>query len=121
MDQSIPGRKSRINALAFRNVIVALMEGTPYTYAELAEVSGLADKTVRGLLLPFRQRPRMVRIGAWQEDRIGRANTPAFTWGSEPDAPRRAVSARVRRAQYRARQKMLRMIHATTGPRSEPA
>lgn len=115
MDQSVPGKKSRINALAYRNVIAALMEGVPYTYAELAELSGLADKTVRGLLLPFRQRPRMVRIGAWQEDRNGRMNTPAFTWGSEPDAQRRPVSARERRAQYRSRQKMLRVIHATAG------
>ena len=113
-EQSQPGRKVRTNALAVRNLILALMEG-PHTYLELAEVSGLHDKTVRQFLIPFRKTPRLVRIGEWHEDVRGYSTRPAFVWGSGPDAKRTPLSSAERSRRSRERVKTLKLHKTLAG------
>jgi hypothetical protein len=104
-EQSIPGKKTRINALSYKNLFLTLMEG-PHTYKELAEETGLAVYTIRTFMTAFRKSPRLVRIAEWHEDVRGYQTTPAFQWGTKPDAKRTPLSNAERQRLCRQRKKI---------------
>lgn len=119
MKWETPGAKSRVNPMAFRLLIAALMEG-PHTYYDLAEASGLSMPTVRRWLLPFRKTTagvrRSVHLAEWHDDPRGYPTRPAFAWGDKPDARRVPINGAERQRRVRAKQAVLRGIQRTAGP-----
>jgi hypothetical protein len=105
MKWEVPGKQSRTNPLAIRNVIEALMTA-PHTYHELVDASGLHNQTVRKLLVPFRKAPRLVYIAAWHPDARGYPTRPAFSWGAKPDAKRQPLTNAERQRRVRERKKI---------------
>lgn len=121
MNPAIPGRYTRVGPLAIRLLLEALMAG-PHTYAELTEACGLSRTTLCRWLTAWRRpaqgMPRRVYIAEWETDPNGRRNTPAFAWGSKPDAkpaPVNGAERQRRRRQRAARERQLRTIRALAG------
>ena len=121
MNQAIPSSKVRVGPLALVLMINAL-QAAPHTYVELADACGLHHTTLRRWLGQFRKPtrgcPRLVHIAVWEEDRHGRRNTPAFAWGSAPDAKRQpATNSERQRAvrQRRQRAAQVSFMHALAG------
>jgi len=95
MRQEIPCRRVLVGPVAVVLLINALVEG-PHTYADLVESTGFHRCTLARWLAQFRKPtggyPKLVRIAEWHVDSLGRFNTPAFAWGSKPDAKRKPLS-----------------------------
>ena len=119
MNQTVPSKRNRINAIALRNLVHALMQG-PHDYYQLPEITGLSHSTIRRWLTPWRHQssgvPRLVHVAAWHEDERGYLSRPAFAYGpNKPNAAPAGKPAAERKRQYRARLKMQAMIQATAG------
>lgn len=93
-------RPIRINALAFANLVTALIDGD-YTMRELADVSGLAIATVRRYVNAL-HKLHAVHVSGWDQDDCGRYRAAQYTIGEGVDvkkpapAPQREKSARWR-------------------------
>lgn len=80
----------------------------PTSSAELREITGLADSSVRLWLRAMQAAPvRTVRIAGWHDHR-----TPLFAMGSGPDAKRPPVQSTAQRAK---RKRLRRISRALTG------
>ena len=117
MIQTTPSRNKRINAVALRNLVAALMSG-PHDYYELAEITGLSHSTIRRWLAPWRHRsttvpllgevPVLVHIAEWHEDPRGVLARPAFALKRNGrDVPQPFTAAAERKRKTRARQRAL--------------
>lgn len=87
--------------MSYAKLIRALVE-IPMTVAELVEETGYYPTTVRAYLKALRKE-KLVYITGYHEDKYGRNNTPAFSFGvKKKDAPRtpkcRATRVRAERA-----------------------
>ena len=106
MNPAVPSKKVRVGPLAVALMIHALQEA-PQTYEELSTACGLHHTTLRRWLPAFRLKrkglDRLVYISEWREDKNGRRNTPAFSWGALTDAKSVPVSDTERKAKYRQR------------------
>lgn len=119
MNQATPSKRNRIEAVALRNLIWALMNG-PHDYYELAEITGLSRSTIRRWLTPWRHQtkpiPRLVHIAEWHEDSRGYLTRPAFAFKiNGMDAKPAGTPAAERKRQYRARLRQRAMLQATAG------
>lgn len=69
-----------------RNAVVKMVRALhikPHTVAELSVISGLDETTVNAWLKALRADPhfRLVMIGDWRPDALGRCVIPAYAWG----------------------------------------
>lgn len=70
-----------------RSAVTAMLRALnlkPHTISELAGISGLSANAVSGWLKAMRAgggRLRLVMIGDWRADALGRRIVPAYTWG----------------------------------------
>lgn len=106
---------SRIGHICIAKMIGALVEG-PQTVAELSELSGLSEYTVRRYVKAMRKE-RALHIDSWEEDSAGRVTAAAYSLGKGNDAkrPARPRNNAIRMRQYRVRQKQAAMNNALAG------
>lgn len=106
---------SRIGHICIAKMIGALLHG-PQTVAELSELSGLTEYTVRRYVKAMRKE-RAVHISAWDEDAAGRATAAAYSLGEGRDAkrPLRPRDNAIRMRKYRERMKQAAMNNALAG------
>lgn len=119
MNQTVPSKHQRINAIALRNLVWALLQG-PHDYYELAEITGLSRTTIRRWLSPWRLKtkdcPRLLTITAWNDDPRGYPTRPAFEFKpNASDAAKIVKKATEKKRRQRARKGMQRMIQMTAG------
>jgi predicted ArsR family transcriptional regulator len=106
---------SRIGHICIAKMIGALLHG-PQTVAELSELSGLSEYTVRRYVTALRKE-RAVHIDSWEEDSAGRVTAAAYCLGDGTDAkrPKRPRSNAIRMRQYRERRRQAAMNNALAG------
>ena len=88
-------------------MVSALQEG-PKSYAQLAGLTGLAERTVSGWIKSLRPpQKKQVYIAEYALDSVGRPFVPLWAWGDKPDAARpgqsRTPAERMRAMRQRRR------------------
>lgn len=104
--------KVRLNAALFAMALEELMTG-PTTRYELEETTGLSRQTVLSLISALRKR-KLIRIGGWERDRMGKASMAAFVFGQGEDArkPRPLTPSEVQKA-YKMRKLRAQTFYAS--------
>lgn len=105
------GRLERhaMHAACYAEVIAAMVAG-PTSVAELVEVSGLHENTVRKLVNALHRR-HVVHVAAWQ------CRAPLYTFGAKKDAPRPPqLTASEVGKRMRAKAAAIKAIQMTAGP-----
>lgn len=87
----------------YARLIGGLCSGVPMDAYELVELTGLHLRTVQRHIKALRtHKPRLVRIGDWNEDKNGVRTRAAFELGSGPDVKRPRMTEAQKQARYRA-------------------
>lgn len=126
MSAAIKHRKKttvRINAISIAELMIGLQDGC-HTMLELAEMSGLAIRTVRNYCMQLHKRG-VIHIVDWREDTNGGRTLKVYELGTGKDMPKppRRTPAEVC-ARWRAKQKhtkMIRRMAANASPFREAA
>ena len=71
---------------------------------DIVDVTGLHNTTAARLVHALHAE-RLVHIGGWIQDTLGRDQTPVYHLGEGDDVPRRKQSGATRNRLYRARQR----------------
>jgi len=102
-------RPVRINALAFAQLVTALIDGG-YTARELAEVSGLAIATVRGYVNAL-HKVHAVHVSGWDQDDCGRWRAVQYTIGEGVDMPKpKPAPQKIKSARWRSKMRNLDIL-----------
>ena len=106
---------ARVGHICIAEMIRALLDG-PKTVAELSELSGLSQYTVRRYVREMKKR-KAAHIAAWEEDTAGRVTAASYRLGEGKDAtrPARPRDNATRMRQYRQRQKQVALLGALAG------
>jgi hypothetical protein len=93
--------KHLANVSAYAETVYALTQGA-CTVFDLSEESGLGLITIRKFVAALKRRG-LIRVAAWETDRLGRSSIAAYTWGrgrgkDAPRPPRKTMAER--RATY---------------------
>ena len=100
--------KHLANVSAYAETVYALTHGA-CTVFELSSESGLGLITIRKFVAALKRRG-LIRVAAWETDRLGRSSIAAYTWGRGrgKDAPRppRKTMAERRATYYQKRQRL---------------
>lgn len=110
----------KINALSYAKMIAALIQ-CPATVQELAEETGLHHLTV-AIHVRALYKEKVIRIGGWDHDSMGRQQIKVWAWGKGEDAPKREpkTNAQIKR-RARARRKQREMARLMAGQLKEAA
>lgn len=100
--------------------LLAMLVDAPHTVHELAAETGLHIITVSCYVRALR-RERLVHIGAWEKDSMGRDCTAVWAWGRGRDKPRGKMTNAERRAAYRQRQAQRAVLQMMAGQLKEAA
>ena len=73
--------------MSFAKVMRALTDG-PSSAQEMQEATGLSLETLHNLMRALRKE-KLVHIGSWEKDALGRDTIRVYRLGSGQDAPRR--------------------------------
>ncbi len=106
-------RVTRINALAFANLIKCLNEGL-YSCYELADVTGLHYATVLEYTRAM-YRAGAIHITGWDLDARGRVALKVYKMGAGKDAKKHTIPATERSKAYRKKIKQLDAIRRLSG------
>lgn len=106
-------RPSRPAHIAVAVMVAQLVEG-PATVPEIAEESGLTERSVREYMRAMRKR-RAVHVARWEHDAAGRQTLAAYRLGAKPDAARVPPRSRAEIARhYRARKRDAQLLGVST-------
>ena len=98
--------KHLANVSAYAETIHALTQGA-CTVFDLSSESGLGLITIRKFVAALKRRG-LIRVAAWETDRLGRSTIAAYTWGGGRNAvrpPRKTMEER-RATYYQKRQRL---------------
>lgn len=114
----------RITALANADLLRALFEaerdGVGLSYAELAEVTGLSETTMRDYIRALRRR-KLVPVVSWGEDVKGARTIREFAWGPDKkDKPQPRMTGAERSARYKAKMRQARQLSQLAGTHTKP-
>jgi hypothetical protein len=114
MTEAKSRKRTRLNAKLYAMALQEMADG-PSTRQELIEQTGLGVKTVAGIVKALHQR-RLIHIGAWEKDALGRCILPAFSFGKGRDVPKPAPKTGAELARsYTARRAQRSALHASAG------
>lgn len=106
----------KVNHSTYARALKMLLDD-PVTAHEIAEETGLHIVTAQHLMRTLKQH-RIVRVVAWEKDRLGRDAIPVYGLGEGRDRPRHKVSPAVRAQRYRDRKALRAQQAATAGVRT---
>jgi hypothetical protein len=109
----------KINSLSYAKLIKHLL-AVPATVHELAEETGLHHLTV-ALHMRALHAERLVHIGGWEQDSMGRDASPVWTWGAGRDKPRARKTSTERHRLYLERRKQAALLQRMAGQLKEAA
>lgn len=96
----------KVNAMSYAKLVRELHDG-PFSFAELAENTGLHYHTVRDYVNQL-HKERLVYVADWEKDRLGRDCKPLWSFGIDRKDKRRAkLTAKERQQRHRAKKKIL--------------
>lgn len=114
MTEAKSRKRTRLNAKLYAIALQEMADG-PSTRRELIERTGLSVKTIEGIVRALHQR-RLIHIGAWEKDALGRFSLPAFSFGKGRDVPKPAPKTKTELARaYKARKAQRSALHASAG------
>lgn len=93
----------KVNALSYAKLLRELHEG-PYSFAELAENTGLHYHTIRDYVNAL-HRERLVHIFAWDKDSYGRDCKPLWIYGQGRDKKRERMTQAERQQRHRSKKR----------------
>jgi hypothetical protein len=98
--------KHLANVSAYAETVYALTHGA-CTVFDLSSESGLGLITIRKFIAALKRRG-LIRVAAWETDRLGRSSIAAYTWGRGKDTPRppRKTMAERRATYYQKLQRL---------------
>lgn len=115
---------SRLTAISYALLIKELMAG-PWTVHDLVESLGFQAHTLNTYLKAL-EAQKLIHIQSYQLDRMGRPKSAEWVWGAGRNARKHFTPEQIRlsknrrNAQYRARQKQIKMqsiaVNVLTNP-----
>lgn len=109
----------RVTALSNADLIRALVdaagETVGYSFAELSEITGLSDTTVRDYVRALRRR-KLVAVVSWGEDPKGARTIREFAFAPDKkDKPQPRMTQAERQARYRGKKRKQRELLRSAG------
>jgi len=105
--------KHLANVSAYAETVYALTHGA-CTVFDLSSESGLGLITIRKFVAALKRRG-LIRVAAWETDRLGRSSIAAYNWGRGKDAPRPPrKTMEERRAKYYQKRQHLAIERGTS-------